>query len=57
MYVLDLALDKRAASIPTKPVPWGRFEATLLALNMVVTGPGTNRPLGREEQPCYAPAS
>jgi hypothetical protein len=28
-YVLDLALDKRAAPIPTKPIPWGRFENVL----------------------------
>ena len=25
MYILDLALDKRAVTIPTQPVPWGRF--------------------------------
>lgn len=34
MYVLDLPLDKRAAQIPTKPVPWGRFEAVLKKLNL-----------------------
>jgi hypothetical protein len=34
MYVLDLALDKRAAVIPTKPVPWGRFEPILKAMNL-----------------------
>jgi hypothetical protein len=33
MYILDLALDKRTAAIPTKPVPWGRFEAVLKAMN------------------------
>ena len=25
MYVLDLALDKRSAPIPTKSIPWGRL--------------------------------
>jgi len=34
MYVLDLALDKRAAPIPTKPIPWGRFESVLKELNL-----------------------
>ncbi len=34
MYVLDLALDKRSAPIPTKPVPWGRYEAILRAMNL-----------------------
>lgn len=34
MYVLDLALDKRTADVPIKPVPWGRFEGTLRALNL-----------------------
>jgi hypothetical protein len=34
MYVLDLALDRRAAPIPTKPVPWGRFEAVLKEMNL-----------------------
>ena len=29
MYVLDLALDRRAAGVPVRPVPWGRFEAVL----------------------------
>ena len=33
MYVLDLTLDKRTAAIPTKPVPWGRYEAVLKAMN------------------------
>jgi hypothetical protein len=33
MYLLDLALDRRAVSIPTKPVPWGRFERVLKELN------------------------
>lgn len=34
MYVLDLALDKRIAPVPVKPVPWGRFEHTLRTLNL-----------------------
>ena len=34
MYVLDLALDKRSAAIPTKPVPWGRFEQLLKEMNL-----------------------
>jgi hypothetical protein len=34
MYLLDLALDKRSAAIPTKPVSWGRFEAVLKAMNL-----------------------
>ncbi len=32
MYVLDLALDCRTGPIPTKPVPWGRFEEVLQGL-------------------------
>jgi hypothetical protein len=34
MYVLDLALDKRSAAIPTRPVPWGRFEPLLKEMNL-----------------------
>jgi hypothetical protein len=34
MYILDLALDKRVAPIPTKPVPWGRFETVLKAMTV-----------------------
>jgi hypothetical protein len=34
MYVLDLTLDRRAAPIPLKPVPWGRFEAVLEEMNL-----------------------
>ncbi len=34
MYVLDLALDRRAASIPVKEVPWGRFEDVLKQMNL-----------------------
>ncbi|HVJ80919.1 MAG TPA: hypothetical protein VNC50_07590 [Planctomycetia bacterium] len=34
MYILDLALDRRSAPIPTKPVPWGRYETVLKAMNL-----------------------
>jgi hypothetical protein len=34
MYLLDLALDRRAARVATKPVPWGRFEDVLKQLNL-----------------------
>jgi hypothetical protein len=34
MYILDLALDRRTASVPTKSVPWGRFEPILRTLNL-----------------------
>jgi len=34
MYVLDLALDRRSAPIPVKPVPWGRFEKVLREMNL-----------------------
>ena len=34
MDVLDLAPDKRAAAVPVKPVPWGRFEGILRSLNL-----------------------
>jgi hypothetical protein len=34
MYILDLALDKRAASVPVKSVPWGRFEDVLKQMNL-----------------------
>lgn len=34
MYVLDLALDKRTASVPLKDVPWGRFEHILKSMNV-----------------------
>ena len=29
MYLLDLALDRRTAPVPTKAVPWGGFEGVL----------------------------
>jgi len=34
IYVLDLALDQRAAPVPQKSVPWGRFEDVLKQLNL-----------------------
>lgn len=34
MYILDLALDKRTAAIPTKLVPWGRYEKILAEMNL-----------------------
>ncbi len=34
MYQLDMALDRRTANIPVKPVPWGRFEGVLKAMNL-----------------------
>jgi hypothetical protein len=34
MYALDLALDRRTAPIPVKPVPWGRFEKVLTEMNL-----------------------
>lgn len=34
MYLLDLTLDRRTVNIPTKPVPWGRFETILKEMNL-----------------------
>jgi hypothetical protein len=34
MYMLDLALDKRSAPLPTKAIPWGRFEPVLKQMNL-----------------------
>ena len=34
MYILDLALDSRTADIPTKSIPWGRFESILKEMNL-----------------------
>jgi hypothetical protein len=34
MYVLDLALDRRTAAIPVKPIPWGRYERVLKEMNL-----------------------
>jgi hypothetical protein len=41
MYLLDLALDKRSAAIPTRKVPWERFAAVLQELQLPAgpTGP------------------
>jgi hypothetical protein len=33
MYTLDLALDKRSCPMPTRPIPWGRFEDILKQYN------------------------
>ncbi len=32
MYLLDLPLDQKCAALPTKPVPWGRYENILKEL-------------------------
>jgi hypothetical protein len=34
MYILDLGLDPRVADLPSKPVPWERFEPTLQKLGL-----------------------
>lgn len=34
MYVLDLALDRRCAAVPTREIPWNRFEAVLRQWNL-----------------------
>ncbi len=34
MYILDLGLDPRAAPVPLKNIPWGRFEDVLKQLNL-----------------------
>jgi hypothetical protein len=34
MYILDLALDRRTAAVPTKLIQWGRFEKVLKVLNL-----------------------
>jgi hypothetical protein len=34
MYTLDLALDRRTHPLPTKPVPWGRFEEVLRSMGL-----------------------
>jgi hypothetical protein len=34
MYILDLALDVEEASLPTRPIPWQRFEKTLKELGL-----------------------
>jgi hypothetical protein len=34
MYILDLCLDTETADLPSKPVPWERFESTLEKLGI-----------------------
>jgi hypothetical protein len=34
MYTLDLALDRHCATMPTRDIPWGRFEAVLRRRNL-----------------------
>jgi hypothetical protein len=34
MYTLDLAIDHRASPLPTKPIPWGRYEGVLKQLGL-----------------------
>lgn len=34
MFLLDLALDKRSAPIPTRTVPWGRYENVLKQMDL-----------------------
>jgi hypothetical protein len=34
MYTLDLALDRRTGPLPTRPVPWGRFEQVLQSMGL-----------------------
>jgi hypothetical protein len=34
MYILDLGLDTRCAHLPSKPVPWDRFDSTLRQLGV-----------------------
>lgn len=38
-YILDLALDRRAAAIPVKPVPWHRFDKLLESMNWSFENP------------------
>jgi hypothetical protein len=39
MYILDLGLDHKCANLPAKPVPWDRFESTLMQLGVSLTRP------------------
>jgi hypothetical protein len=39
MYILDLGLDTETADLPSKPVPWDRFEATLENLGIETKEP------------------
>jgi hypothetical protein len=40
MYILDLGLDTGCADLPSKPIPWDRFDSTLKQL-----GVGPKQPL------------
>jgi hypothetical protein len=40
MYLLDLGLDTRSAQLPSKRVPWERFETTLKQLGITPRAPG-----------------
>ncbi len=39
MYILDLSLDTETADLPSKPVPWERFETTLEKLGIETEQP------------------
>jgi hypothetical protein len=39
MYILDLGLDHQTADLPTRPVPWDRFESTLKELGVASRQP------------------
>jgi hypothetical protein len=39
MYILDLSLDTETAVLPSKPVPWERFETTLEKLGIELEQP------------------
>jgi hypothetical protein len=39
MYILDLGLDIQSADLPSKPVPWERFEAMLKEMKTHPHGP------------------
>src|SRR5207248_11746514 len=43
MYLLDLALDTQAVDLPSKPVPWDRFETTLKQLGIAARQPAMAR--------------
>jgi hypothetical protein len=45
MYILDLTMDTSSADLPSKPVTWERFEATLKQLGIAARQPvGAGRP-------------
>ena len=39
MYILDLGLDTPSADLPSKSVPWERFESTLEKLEIKLHEP------------------